>query len=57
VWVESDPRGTVGLQEEKFSLSKVFVGLGMNFALVNLNLQADKTGDATSTSLKLGWRF
>jgi hypothetical protein len=57
VWVESDPRGTVGLQEEKFSLSKVFVGLGMNFALVNLNIQADKTGDATSTSLKLGWRF
>lgn len=57
VWVESDPRGTAGLQTEKFSLRKAFVGVGMNFALVNLNLEADKTGDATSTSLKLGWRF
>jgi hypothetical protein len=57
VWVESDPRGTAGLQTEKFSLSKVFIGLGMNFALLNLNIEADKTGEATSTSVKLGWRF
>jgi hypothetical protein len=57
VWVESDPRGTGGLAVEKFSLTKVFVGLGMNFAVLNLNLQADKTGDASSYSLKLGWRF
>ena len=57
VWVESDPHGTGGLQPEKFSLSKVFVGLGMNFALLNLNLQADKTGDVGSYSAKLGWRF
>lgn len=57
VWVESDPRGTGGLQKEEFSLTKAFVGLGMNFALVNLNIEADRTGEATSTSLKLGWRF
>ncbi|MDH3320624.1 MAG: hypothetical protein OEO84_13165 [Betaproteobacteria bacterium] len=58
VWVESDPRGTAGfLQTEKFALTKVFVGIGMNFAVLNLNLQADKTGDASSYSLKLGWRF
>jgi hypothetical protein len=57
VWVESDPRGTGGLRTEKFSLTKVFVGLGMNFAVLNFNLQADKTGDASSYSLKLGWRF
>jgi hypothetical protein len=35
----------------------VFVGIGMNFAVLNLNVQADKTGDASSYSLKLGWRF
>jgi hypothetical protein len=57
VWIESDPRGTVGLQKEEFSLGKVFVGVGMNFAVLNVNLQADKTGDASSYSLKLGWRF
>jgi hypothetical protein len=57
VWVESDPHGTAGLRKEEFSLSKAFAGVGMNFALLNLNLQADKTGDVTSYSLKLGWRF
>lgn len=55
--VESDPHGTGGLVTEKFSLTKVFVGLGMNFAVLNVNLQADRTGDASSYSLKLGWRF
>jgi len=57
VWVESDPHGTAGLVTEKFSLSKVFVGIGMNFAVLNVNLQADRTGDASSYSAKLGWRF
>lgn len=57
VWVESDPRGTAGLRTEKFSLTKAFVGVGMNFTVLNVNLQADKTGDASSYSLKLGWRF
>lgn len=57
VWVESDPHGTGGLRKEKFSLTKTFIGIGMNFAVLNVNLQVDRTGDATSTSLKLGWRF
>lgn len=57
VWVESDPRGTGGLRTEKFSLTKAFVGIGMNFAVLNVNFQVDKTGDATSSSVKLGWRF
>lgn len=56
VWVESTPHVSP-LQKEKFSLTKVFVGLGMNFAVLNLNLQADRTGDASSYSFKLGWRF
>ncbi|MGH8708762.1 MAG: hypothetical protein ACREVD_11990, partial [Burkholderiales bacterium] len=56
VWVESTPHVS-GLQKEKFSLTKAFVGIGVNFALLNVNFQVDKTGDATSSSLKLGWRF
>jgi hypothetical protein len=56
VWVESTPHVS-GLQKEEFSLAKVFVGLGMNFGVLNLNLQADRTGDASSYSFKLGWRF
>lgn len=57
VWVESDPHGTAGLRTEKFSLSKAFVGVGVNFAVLNLNFEAAKTGDASSYSAKLGWRF
>jgi hypothetical protein len=57
VWVESDPHGTAGLRKEEFSLDKAFVGVGMNFALLNLNLEADKTGNVSSYSLKLGLRF
>ncbi len=57
VWVESDPRGTAGLRPEEFSLTKAFVGFGVNFAVLNINFQVDKTGEATSSSLKLGWRF
>ena len=57
VWIESDPRGTAGLRKEEFSLNKAFVGIGMNFALLNLNFEADKTGELTSYSLKLGLRF
>jgi hypothetical protein len=57
VWVESDPRGVPALAVEKFSMTRVFVGLGMNFVALNINLEAARTGDATSTSLKAGWRF
>lgn len=56
VWIESTPN-VAGRQKEEFSLTKVFVGIGMNFAVLNVNLQADRTGDASSYSLKLGWRF
>lgn len=61
VWVDSDPKGTAvtvaGLQKESISLNKAFVGVGMKFLLLNFNLEADKTGDVTAYSLKLGIRF
>jgi len=58
VWVRStaDIPGTT-LQEEEFSVGKYFVGVNMNFAVVNIAVEADKTGDTASYGLKLGWRF
>jgi hypothetical protein len=38
-------------------MNKYFIGLQMNFVLVNVVLEGDKTGDATSYGLKLGFRF
>ncbi len=57
VWVDSDPHGTAGLRKEEFSLGKAFVGVGMNFAVINLNFEADKTGEVSSYSAKIGLRF
>lgn len=45
------------LVEEKFSLNKGFVGVGLNLALLNLNFEYDKTGDVKSYSAKFGLRF
>lgn len=57
VWVDSTPSADTGLSEEKFKQSKVFVGANLNFALFNLALEGDKTGEAKSYSIKLGFRF
>ena len=62
VWVTSTPKdlpaGTPNPPtKESLSLNKGFVGLNMNFVFVNLALEADKTGEATSYGLKLGFRF
>lgn len=56
VRITSTPN-VAGLAEEKFSLNKGFVGLGINLALLNLNLEYDKTGDVKSYSAKFGLRF
>jgi hypothetical protein len=57
VWVNSDPKGTVGLRKEDFELDKFFLGLGLKFGLFNLNLEGDRTGDVTAFSAKVGLRF
>jgi hypothetical protein len=57
VWVNSDPRGIPFLQGEKFALNKGFVGVGTKFLVMNLNFEADKTGDVTAYSLKASIRF
>lgn len=57
VWVRSTPDSSTGKREEEFDLGKVFVGVNMNLAVVNIAVEADKTGEATSYGVKLGWRF
>lgn len=58
VWVNSTPKiPGVALAAEDFSLAKYYVGLGLNMMLMNINLEADRTGDSTSYSAKLGIRF
>lgn len=57
VWVRSTPDASTTLTEEDFDMGKVFVGVNMNLAVVNIAVEGDKTGDATSYGLKLGWRF
>jgi hypothetical protein len=56
VWVESEPKG-VPLAKEEFELDKVFLGVGFKLALLNINLEADKTGDVEGFSIKAGLRF
>ena len=56
VWVDSTPNVT-GLTEVKFKQSKVFAGANLNFGLFNMALEGDKTGEAKSYSVKLGFRF
>lgn len=57
VWVRSTPDPSTTKAEEDFDMGKVFVGVNMNLAIVNIAVEGDKTGDATSYGLKLGWRF
>lgn len=46
-----------GLEEEEFTLSRSNVGLNMNFTLLNIVLDFDKTGDVESSTLKFGFRW
>jgi len=57
VWVRSTPDETTGLAPEDFDLNKVFVGLNLNLAVLNIAVEGDKTGDTTSYGIKFGWRF
>src|SRR5438552_15923341 len=59
VWAASTPKDlpTTTPTKESLSLSKVFVGINMNFGLTNLAFEGDRTGKATSYGAKLGFRF
>ncbi len=45
------------LKSESYSQSRVFAGVNANLLLINLGLEADKTGKDSSVNLKLGIRF
>jgi hypothetical protein len=57
VWVSSSPNGVPGLSKETFSLNKVFVGVNVNFLLMNLAFEADRTGENNTVGVKAGFRF
>lgn len=59
IWTTSTPNlpSPVSLDEESFSQNKVYVGANLNLGLVNLAIEGDKTGDAASYGLKLGFRW
>lgn len=46
-----------GLREENFNKSRVFIGMNVNFLVSNLAFEAEKMGDNTSLSAKVGFRF
>ena len=54
--IASKPGGAA-LQEETFNKSRVFGGVNLNLAIVNLAIEAEKMGDNTSYSAKVGLRF
>jgi len=57
--VDSKPQqdAAVMLDDEKFTQSRLFAGMNINFGLLNTALELDKTGDASSYTLKFGLRF
>ncbi len=56
VRIMTDP-GIDGLSDESFNKSRVFGGINLNLAIVNLAFEAEKLGDNTTLSAKAGWRF
>ena len=49
--------GASGLADESFSKGRLFGGLNFNLALVNFAVEAERLGDNTTVSGKVGWRF
>ena len=56
VRIESKAGGT-GLAEESFTKGRLFGGLNINLAVINLAFEAERLGDNTTLSAKAGWRF
>lgn len=56
VRIESNASGT-GLAEETFNKGRYFGGVNLNFAIINLAFEAERLGDNTTLSAKVGWRF
>jgi len=59
VWAASTPKDIPAstLSKESFSVNKAFVGVNLNFGLVNIAVEGDRTGEASTYGAKLGFRF
>lgn len=57
VQAKATPNGVATLKSESFGMTKVFVGANINVLVMDLVIEADKTGDASSLGVKLGYRF
>lgn len=57
VWVNATPHNVAGLQEERFTQTRLYAGANINFGLWNLLFEADRTGNDNSYGAKLGFRF
>lgn len=58
VMVTGEPSNNVaGLSSEDVTHSKQFVGVNINFGLMNIAAETEKTGDSATTSIKVGLRF
>lgn len=57
VWSKSTPHSSTGLQPESLGQTKVFAGIALKITVVNLVVEADRTGDATTYGAKLGLKF
>lgn len=55
VWVESDPSGRFGLEEEDFNENKLFAGARLTLVPLQLIAEVDRTGDNTSFNLRLAF--
>jgi opacity protein-like surface antigen len=55
--VSSKPSGTTALAEETFNRSRIFGGVNLNLAIANFAIEAEKMGDNTSYTAKIGVRF
>jgi hypothetical protein len=56
VRVQSKAGGT-SLAREEFSQGRGFIGVNVNFGVINLAFEAEKMGGASTLSAKAGWRF
>lgn len=56
VRVHGEARGT-GLAEERFNKGRAFAGLSVNLLAGDLALEAERMGDNTTLSARLGFRF
>lgn len=57
VWTEARPVGVSTLGPESHADTKIYGGASFNLLLGNLAVEADKTGNITSYSVKVGVRF